>query len=559
MFYEVLKGVKMTENAVLESPKEFVDALSYPAKKYRPLCKRPVSVPYDPIITDFTPIKSKKYEPQNYSMSLFFTAFDVRDYGPEIKKFMKIYSNVPFKRIYLETYRDGYEAESGLLKKTRDTLIKEGYSVSAAVTTTHFSDRAKFNEIESAAGCYTDREALRKMRGVFERTAKIFNEIIIDDWFFTVCRCPSCLKGMGERDVSKFRMKLMADAAKKHIIEPAKKANKKVKLIIKYPQWLEDFHKNGYDTVKLSDMFDEIAVGTETRDYKTGRYMPVHGSMLMRYFRELYGDRVKKAWFDPYACDPKIYAEQAYQSVIGGASELILFCAGILAQKNIRPLVAELMELAPKIDRFSSMQKIFNIPVIKKPATEGDSMLTQYLMMSGVPAYLTNTARPKDKFVVLTAQSSDVPGRAALFAELVKKKKDMLITVAFAASVKKYFGIKELPAKIKAETLKYNGRTTNIHGEAYITHEMQSGKHMALINGAYPFISAFKIKESRVYVLNMPESTGKINNITGGTEPADYRYLLQSSGMLDALKAVFKNYCVLALYDRIKTYFKHAV
>ncbi len=549
----------MTQKAAMKSPKEFVDALSYPAKIQRPLGKRPVSVPYDPMISDFSPIKATKYEPQNYFLSLFFTAFDVRDYGPEIKKFMKIYSNIPFKKIYLETYRDGYEADESLLKNTKNVLLKEGFIVSGAVTTTHFSDRAKYNETESAAGCYTDREALKKMKLVFEKTSKNFNEIIVDDWFFTICRCPSCIKAMGERDISKFRMKLMADAAKKYIIEPSKKANKRVKVVVKYPQWIEEYHKKGYDIVRLSSIFDEIAVGTETRDYKKGRYMPVHGSLIMRYFVEMYGERAKRAWFDPYDCDPKIYAEQAYQSVIGGASELILFCAGILAQKNIRPMVSELMELAPKIDRFSSMQKIFSIPVIKKPGTEGDSMLAQYLMMAGIPVYLTSAVKTKDKFVVLTAQSADFSGRSGLFFEMIKKKKDMLITAEFASAIKKYFEVKELSEKIKAETLKYNGRTTNINGEAFIINEVQNGKHLALINGAYPFISVFKIKDSKVYVLNMPEPAGKIKSVTGSEESADYRYLLQSSGMIEAVKNVFKNYCFMGLYDKIKTYYKYEI
>jgi hypothetical protein len=549
-----VQGVnKLSTISEQKKPKEFIEALSYPAKKHRPLAKWPLSVPYDPIITDFIPFNGKKSSPKNFFYSLIFTAFDVRDYGPDIKKFIKIFAPLNLKRVYLETYRDGYTADKETLVSAKKELEKEGFLVSGCVTTTHFSDKAKYNESLSASGCYTDKTGNRNMKKVFEMTASIFDEIIIDDWFFTNCRCKDCEKGKKTRNWNEFRSRIISEAAKKYIIEPAKKVNPKVKIILKLPNWYQDYYDKGYDLKRLLPLFDEIAVGTETRDYKTGRYLPVHGSMLMKYIKTLAPEKTKRAWFDIYQCDEKIFVEQAYQSLLGGAEEIILFCAGILPQPSMRPLVEALLEVTDKIDRLSNFKNIFSIPVIREANTYGETNLHQYLLMLGAPAFLTPFGKFREKFVILTEQSGKKSDFAKMFNQFLKERKDMLITINFAREIKKYFDVKDLKEEIRAEFVKYAGRTTVVEGEAYITSEVTAGKHLALINGAYSYISCFKIKNSKVFVLNLPYSTDKITNIIGDEEPSDYRFILKSPGLAEPIKSVLKSNVSNVMYDKIKT------
>ncbi|MBN2753725.1 MAG: hypothetical protein JXR81_02535 [Candidatus Goldbacteria bacterium] len=550
----------MKETTKKEVPLEFVEALNYPAKKHRPLGKWPLSVPKDPIITDYTPIPGKKTTPKNFSYSLIFTAFDVRDYGPEIKKFIKIFDNLNIKRFYIESYRDGYSVDPVLLKQVKKDLEKEGYAVSGCVTTTHLSDLAKYNESPSAAGCYTDKTALKNLKKTFETTASIFNEIIIDDWFFTVCKCPACVKAKGVREWPEYRCRIIADAAKKYIIEPSKKINSKVKLILKVPNWYQDFHKNGYDLERLVPLFDEIAVGTESRDPKMTRFMPVHGSMLFTYIKQLAPEKVKKAWFDIYMCDEKIFTEQAYQSLLGGANEIILFCAGIMPQKTMRPLVTALIDSTEKIDRLSGFSKIFTVPVIRAANTEGEEYLHQYLLMAGIPAYLTPAeTKYREKLIILTEQSAREQDRPALFNRLLKLKKDILMTTGFAKSIKKYFGVKEVKEEVRVSRIKYAGRTQHIDEELYLKLEVTDGKHLALLNDAYPYLSYIKIKESKVYVASIPVSAGKIKNIIGQEEPDDYRYMLKYPWFIEPIKTIVKPYANVLLYNGLKTLFKYDI
>lgn len=536
----------------------FIESLNYPSKNLRILGKEPISVPRDPLINNFESFAGKKVNPKNFYYALFFTVFDVRDYGTEINKFIKIFEPLNLKRIYLETYRDGFFIDENLIKNTKKNLEKKGFKVSGAITTTHLSEKNQYNEYHSPTSCYTDKSTLKRLKSIFEKTAAIFNEIIIDDWYFTVCECPVCKKQKGKLDWSEFRCKLMYDVARKYIIEPSKKINNKINLILKLPQWYEKFHIYGYDLEKLIPVFDEIAVGTETRDFRNQSFMPVHGALLFRYIKNLAQEKVKRAWFDIYLTDEKIFSEQAYQSIIGGAKEIILFCAGILPQELERKKVEKLIENTEKFDRMSGFSKIFSIPILRKTNTEGDLKLHQYFLMIGIPAYLTDNLNIKEKIVILTAQS-EKENFQEIFNKFINSGKNMVITLSVAKEIKKYFNVKKLKNPVKVNTVKYNAREMEIKGNIFIKEEIVNGKGLALLNNAYNYVTYFKIKESMIWAVNFPYSTDEIISPEGKKISSDYRYLLHNPGLTVILKDIFSSFSNVSLYDKIKTFYKYEI
>ncbi|HDQ25642.1 MAG TPA: hypothetical protein ENN43_02720 [bacterium] len=545
----------MKELSVLQ--KDFVEALNYPSKKYRALALEPISVPRDPLITSYPQLPGKKISVKNFFYSLYFTAFDVRDYGPSILKFMKIFNSLSVKKVYLETYRDGYHADTRLLSSAKKSLEKEGFEVSGAVTPTHFSSKTSFNEFSSATGCYSDPAALKKLKAEFERAAAVFNEIIIDDWFFTVCRCPSCEKARGKKTKEEFRSKLILDASKKYIIAPAKKINKKVKLILKLPQWFGNYINNGYDIEKLAPLFDGISAGTEARDPLKTPFLPVHGSLLINYLRSIAPGKVTSAWFDPYMCTKETYCEQAYQSLLGGAKELILFSAGILAQPLVLPLAAELASQSEKFDRFSSFKNIFSVPVLRDPSAYDNEHFEQYLLSAGIPAYMRPPGKISEKIVVITAQSCPPSGIAKLFASLIKENKEIIITAQAALSAGRQFKIKKLKTPVKVKAIKYSGREEEPQGGLYITYDMQGLKNYVLANNAYPVIAFRKIKKTGVWILNLPHTKDEILSHTNAGLPAGHRVIFRLKGFTEALRSIFKGYANVNLYNKIKTFYKH--
>lgn len=96
----------------------------------------------------------------------------------------------------------------------------------------------------------------------------MFDEIILDDYYFTNCRCELCIKAKGSKSWTNFRLKQLEEAAKSLIIKPAKSVNPNVNLIIKYPNWYEHYQFLGYNLDVESKLFDMIYTGIETRDLR---------------------------------------------------------------------------------------------------------------------------------------------------------------------------------------------------------------------------------------------------------------------------------------------------
>jgi hypothetical protein len=121
---------------------------------------------------------------------------------------------------------------------------------------------------------------------------------------------------------------MLTEIALSVFINPAKAKNPDITMIIKYPQWYDRFHQFGYDVATEPALFDKVYVGTETRGQYTQRYgfvQPYEGFINFRWISTLAGDKIGAAWFDHGDCNEFDFIEQAYQSVLAGAKELVIF------------------------------------------------------------------------------------------------------------------------------------------------------------------------------------------------------------------------------------------
>ena len=152
----------------------------------------------------------------------------------------------------------------------KDFLESKGVTVAGGITYTigdfDGAEPGKFRLFNTF--CYTDPAMREKVKEIAEYTACLFDEIILDDYFFTNCTCERCRKENGDRDWPTFRRELMKDVSANLIVGPAKAVNPKVKMVIKYPNWRESFHFTGYLPDDQQDIFDGTYIGTETRSPK---------------------------------------------------------------------------------------------------------------------------------------------------------------------------------------------------------------------------------------------------------------------------------------------------
>jgi hypothetical protein len=164
---------------------------------------------------------------------------------------------------------------------------------------------------------------------VVEHTARHFDEIILDDFFFTNTKCDSDIAAKGEeRNWSQFRVEMMREVALNLVLTPARAVNPGVEITIKFPNWYEHFQGCGYDLEVEPRMFEYIYTGTETRQpaHNAQHLQQYESYGLVRYFENIAPGRNTGGWVDQgdarYA---ERYAEQLWLTMFAKAPEMTLF------------------------------------------------------------------------------------------------------------------------------------------------------------------------------------------------------------------------------------------
>ncbi len=393
-----------------------------------------------------------------HRFSTLFTAHNVRDHlssDKGIDDAIAWCKETGVTKVYLETYRSNYTARADALSHARDRFRDALFEVSGCVTTTNIGKRSTGWNLIS---CYTDSPTQMTLQKIFEYTASIFDETMIDDFWFTDCKCDECDKARKAKIVTigdetfpvmgdsweDYRCELMVQLSRIRILQAAKRVNPKATLINKYPQWYDEFHNRGYEVVRETEDFDRIWVGTETRDYEDqqwGGTPQYEAYFIMRWLGGIGGEKCGGGWYDPYGTTEATYLEQARQTVLGGARESMLFCYGSLLEntgpKNIEALrenVPALLDVAQQVAR----RTIVGVAAYKPPNShpENEPRVFDFVGMLGLPLV------PCDEFPVdadaafFSLHALKDPACAGKLAALIATGKPVLITDGLADRLK---------------------------------------------------------------------------------------------------------------------------
>ncbi|MGH9345389.1 MAG: hypothetical protein ACRD19_16705 [Terriglobia bacterium] len=291
-------------------------------------------------------------------------------------------------KIYLGVFRDGYEANPVTLKAARDFFRQAGIQVSGAVATTRLG---KPSTGWGIVACYTDRANQRHLAQIFHDAASIFNEIIIDDFFFTDCECSECAAAKGTSSWQQYRKKLMLQVSRDDVLGPARQVNPRVRIILKYPQWYDKFQDRGYSVSAETKLYDRIWVGTETRDPSSERWghrQQYGGFSIYRWLDDIGDRKTGGAWFDPYGTNPAFYLDQAYVSILAGAPEILLFNLGDLDSPQYSAQVNAFVSREPNLDALSKLVGAWRgITAYKPPSSEPgeEAYIFDQIGMLGIP------------------------------------------------------------------------------------------------------------------------------------------------------------------------------
>jgi len=358
--------------------------------------------------------------------STLFTAQDVREHlatAPGREAALAFCRKLGLRKVYVESFRDGYQADAQTLKTARDFFRQAGLGVSGCVTTTRFGKPTTGWEV---GACYTHRANQERLASIFRFTAEIFDEIMIDDFFFTDCECSECAAAKGGMSWRQYREKLMLEVSRECVLGPARQTNANIKIILKFPQWYDDFQNRGYSVDKETALYDRIWVGTELRDPSSdewGHKQQYEGFFIYRWLNDIAGEKTGGGWFDPYGTDPTFYLDQAYVTVLAAAPEVLVFHYGSLISPQYRAQAEAVAAHRPELDALAKLAGDWRgIPAYKPPSSDpgNESYVLDQIGMLAVP--LLPTARfPEGAraafFTVHALEDADFVPKLARFLE----------------------------------------------------------------------------------------------------------------------------------------------
>ena len=312
-------------------------------------------------------------------------------------------------KVYLETHRDSIDVPEEQLLMIKTYLEGEGVAVSGGITTVidDFEGAEPGKRRLFDTFCYTDPAMRERVKKISERTARIFDEVILDDFYFTNCTCASCIKKKGDRDWATFRRDLMMEVSRDLIVGPAKAVNPKVRMIVKYPNWRESYHFTGYLPKEQQEIFDATYIGTETRSPRyADQHLPEYLSYsLVRYIENAWPGRNGGGWFDTYQCwSADRYLEQAYLTAFAKAKELMFFQWSDLIDNYFAGGAG--IQLRKIDDMLDGLGDPTGIAAYIPYASSGENHLEMRLGMTGIPVEATPVFPSGAKKMLLTESSA---------------------------------------------------------------------------------------------------------------------------------------------------------
>jgi hypothetical protein len=249
---------------------------------------------------------------------------ELKDPAVRERQFRRLAAQLKFDKVYLETYRSGEFADEGSLEAIKKFFTDKGIAVAGGIAFSAPARSGQFVTLDYETD--HDREECRR---AVELTARHFDELILDDFFFYNTKSDADIAAKAGRSWTQYRLERMREVAADLVLKPARAVNPRIKLTIKYPNWYEHFQALGYDLDVEAKAFDFIYTGTETRDPEiTDQLLQQYESYLIyRYFDHVRpGGGNRGGWVDTYATRyVDRYPEQLWDTLFAKAPEITLF------------------------------------------------------------------------------------------------------------------------------------------------------------------------------------------------------------------------------------------
>ena len=462
---------------------------------------------------------------KNFKLASYLRAYEIcemtdKELGQKLDEFM---SKVHTDKIYIENHRGQITIPIERLKSVKSLVESRGLIAAGGITCTSLVNNIRKPAIFDTY-CYTDPAHRKEALSLFSDLASVFDEIILDDFFFTACRCEMCINAKGKRSWKEYRLDLMEQFADESV-KTAKAINPNVRFIIKYPNWYESYQEAGFNPEKQKDIFDGIFTGTETRTPYIQQHLQRYESFsIMRLMEHIAPNRNGGGWIDPFGSEQNMsyLIEQAEATLLGKAKELMLWN---LVLFNKLDSINALGQALIKIDNYLS---ILGNPVGVKTWEpyngDGEDQLYNYLGMCGL-AINPYPEFPKDATTVLyTESTAEREDSMEILENYVRNGGNAIVTLGY---FKKMYdkGIKDLTSArltgrhvIGSRYMIQNANSWNTVTEydnhipvmyeiiSYKTNSTHSDISLVADEHNFPIMTEDNYGKGRFFILNVPEN-----------------------------------------------------
>lgn len=471
---------------------------------------------------------------QNFKTALYCpvsSLSQIKEWDTFDTEFSHIEKNVWVDKVYLEVFGGGKFVTREHLESCAAFFREKGMEVSGGLGT---SDRFSDERFGYVSLCYTNPEHRQWLKDASELAASLFDEIILDDFFFTNCKCVACVKAKGQRSWAQYRLKLMREVSRDLVIGPAKAVNPKVSLIIKYPNWYDCYQETGYNQKDEPGIFDRIYTGTETRDPQfTPQHLPKYlGYFLMRYHENLAPGRNGGGWFDIYECgrSPALYTSQAELTILAGAREATMYSLGELLQPHNRiyaPLAGTTFASMDKVA--AELGKPLGAACYKPFFSNGEDYLHPYIGMLGIALEPYAEYPASAKRILLTESAACDPDIISKVQLSLLNGANVVVTSGFVRATGD-FGFKDLAnvcvtgrrASVQQYGLSPQGRTFEemVAGDQEVTLpwlQFATNDTWQLVfglceNNNLPVLLAADYGNGKLFVLTIPDNPAEMSH-----------------------------------------------
>lgn len=472
---------------------------------------------------------------KNFTAAIYCPVGDlvrIADLDAFAERFAWIEKHVKVGKVYLETYRHGLTIDRQQMERIRDFFRSRGIETAGGITT----DGAPDGEGGFDPLCYTNQDTIKLLTEVSEFTASLFDEIILDDFFFTNCRCPSCIRAKGDRTWTQFRLDLMREISENVIVKPAKRVNPKVKMVIKYPNWYEHYQDSGYNLEDEPRIFDGIYTGTETRNPTyTQQHLPKYLSYFnMRYLENVAPGRNGGGWYDPYECSYNLtsYAQQAYLTLFAKAREVMMFSLGSLLNPEYSLCIPINGQLFDDVDKYlGELGKPIGAACYLPFHSHGEDYLHNYIGMLGIPLEPRPTYPENATTVFLTESAAMDEDILSKIQKSLMNGADVIVTSGFLKAATP-LGFQKVLANVKVTDRKafvnryaysndggvcFGGCEESTKAILIPQLEFQTNDTWELIAGLgednnFPILTKTLYGRGHLYILTIPEDYGDLYN-----------------------------------------------